>query len=95
MFPVTSTGRIIAGAIMHFILAFVVVLISVIGNALMASLFGSSDENAEPETLYLDAPDVPGAPIVDTLERLVALESTKALSNEEFERATIVALWPS
>jgi voltage-gated potassium channel len=95
MFPVTFAGRVIAGATMLCGLALFGILTSVIGTALMASLFGSSDQDAEPEVIYIDAPPEPDAPVVGSLERLVALRAAGALSDEEFERAKTVALWPS
>jgi voltage-gated potassium channel Kch len=95
MFPVTFAGRAIAGATMLCGLALFGILTSVIGTALMASLFGSSDDDAEPEIIYLDAPEGSDTPVIDSLERLAALRSAGALTDEDFERAKLVALSPS
>jgi voltage-gated potassium channel len=60
MFPQTFMGRIIGGATMIAGLALFGILTSVIGRALMASLFGSdgSGEVAEPEVVHFEAPEL-------------------------------------
>jgi hypothetical protein len=86
MFPVTIAGRAIAGVTMLCGLALFGILTSVIGRALMASLFGEEKE-PEPQVIYLDAPSDDPAPVLSGLERLVVLRSAGALNDDEFERA--------
>ena len=60
MFPQTFAGRIIGGSTMIAGLALFGILTSVIGRALMASLFGSDDsgEAADPEVVHFDVPEL-------------------------------------
>ena len=60
MFPQTLAGRVIGGATMLSGLALFGILTSVIGRALMASLFGSdeSGEAAEPEVVHYEVPEL-------------------------------------
>ena len=60
MFPQTFMGRIIGGSTMIAGLALFGILTSVIGRALMASLFGSDDsgEAAEPEVVHFEVPEL-------------------------------------
>jgi hypothetical protein len=85
MFPQTLVGRVIGGATMLAGLALFGILTSVIGRALMSSLFGSEedDENiASPEVVYVDHP-VDGA--TGGLAHLEALRSLGAVSDDEYE----------
>jgi voltage-gated potassium channel len=91
MFPQTLAGRVIGGATMLCGLALFGILTSVIGRALMSSLFGSDEEEklVDPEIVYVDHP-VDGA--TDGLAHLEALRSLGAVNDDEYEamRARVV-----
>ena len=84
MFPQTLAGRVIGGTTMLCGLALFGILTSVIGRALMSSLFGSDEEEkiVEPEIVYVDHP-VDGA--TGGLAHLDALRSLGAVSDAEYE----------
>jgi voltage-gated potassium channel len=84
MFPQTLAGRVIGGATMLCGLALFGILTSVIGRALMSSLFGSDEEEkiVEPEVVYVDHP-VDGA--TGGLAHLDALRALGAVSDAEYE----------
>jgi voltage-gated potassium channel len=84
MFPQTVFGRVIGGATMLCGLALFGILTSVIGRALMSSLFGTDDAKtvAEPEVVYVDHP-VDGA--TGGLAHLDALRALGAVSDAEYE----------
>jgi hypothetical protein len=85
MFPQTLAGRVIAGITMLCGLALFGILTSVIGRALMASLFGSTDDDSgAPEVVYLDPP--PGAtPSVTGADAIEALRALGTISEAEYE----------
>ena len=85
MFPQTLAGRAIAGFTMLCGLALFGILTSVIGRALMASLFGTTDDDGgAPEVVYLDPP--PGAtPSVTGADAIEALRALGTISEAEYE----------
>ena len=85
MFPQTFAGRVIGGVTMLSGLALFGILTSVIGRALMASLFGSTDDDRDaPEVIYLDPP--PGAtPSVTGPDAIEALRALGTISEAEYE----------
>ena len=91
MFPQTLAGRVIGGATMLAGLALFGILTSVIGRALMSSLFGSEEEEkiVDPEVVYVEHP-VDGA--TGGLAHLEALRSLGAVSDDEYAamRARVV-----
>jgi voltage-gated potassium channel len=85
MFPQTLAGRIIGGTTMLCGLALFGILTSVIGRALMSTLFGSEDSDTsavDPEVVYVDHP-VDGA--TGGLAHLDALRSLGAVTDAEYE----------
>ena len=91
MFPQTLAGRVIGGATMLSGLALFGILTSVIGRALMSSLFGSEEEEmiVDPEVVYVEHP-VDGA--TGAVAHLDALRSLGAVNDDEYEamRARVV-----
>ena len=79
MFPVTGFGRIVGGFTMLAGLALFSLLTSVVGRALMTSLFGRADESDKAKSyIYLLAPRVP--PGFDATRTLRDIEAARALA---------------
>ncbi len=85
MFPQTFPGRVIGATTMIAGLALFGILTSVIGRALMSSLFGSEESGTSvaPEVVHIDHP-VDGA-TASGLDHLDALRAMGAVSDAEYE----------
>ncbi len=85
MFPQTFAGRVIAGATMLCGVALFGILTSVIGRALMASLFGSTDDDSgTPDVVHLDPPPDAASCVTGTAA-IEALRALGTLSDAEYE----------